>query len=351
MADKKIVFFLGSMNRGGAERVISILSRDYAERGWKTDICALIFNSVEYELASSTVFHDFTGGQGSRISRLPYWLKSIRKFVKQNNPDVIVSFAARINVIVQIACIGLNKKIVISERNDPKYDGRGFITRLCTSLLYPSASAIVFQTERVKSSFNRKIQNKGFVIPNPIEVLTDATCSDENKIVTVGRLNTQKNHKMLLDAFAKVLNKYPEKKLHLYGDGDLKNTLIEQAEALNISQNVVFEGKISNVHEEIKDASFFVLSSDYEGLSNALLEAMMMGLPCISTDCAGSDEYIINEENGLLVPVGDTEAMYEAIMRFIEDSDLRKKCGNNAKKIAERINLTETLKRWHDIIG
>ena len=159
MANKKIVFFLGSMNRGGAERVISILSRDYAEKGWDTDICALIFNSVEYELAPSTNFHDFTGGQGSRILRLPFWLKNIRQYVERSNPDVIVSFAARINVIVQIACIGLKKKIVISERNDPKCDGRGFLTRVCTTLLYPSASAIVFQTERVKSSFNRKIQN------------------------------------------------------------------------------------------------------------------------------------------------------------------------------------------------
>lgn len=311
---KKIAFILGSMGKGGAERVISILSKYYADKEWDTNICVLLSNDLEYTLDKSTKFWDFSGNTESRIKRIPLWLKSIRHFVKDNKIDVVVSFAARINVLVMMACAGLNVRIVVSERNDPQYDGRGFITKALTSILYPKAECVVFQTERVKSFFSKRIQKNSKIIPNPIIVNAYRVNPDRNKIVTVGSLKEQKNQQLLIDAMSDVLLDHPTAKLTIYGEGPLRGSLEKQIAELCIEKSVLLPGQKNDIHEEIKNALFFVLSSDYEGLSNALLEAMMMGIPCISTDCAGSDEYIENQINGLLVPVKNKAALVELVV-------------------------------------
>ena len=152
---KKITFILGSRGRGGAERVISILSDYYAKKGYQTDIIVLLKNEVGYKLDESTRVIDFSGGITSRLKRLPFWIKSIKKYVKENKPDVIVSFAARINVIVLHACKKLKTKIIVSERNDPRLDGRSKLVEFMTNRLYPKADKVVFQTERAKSYFKK----------------------------------------------------------------------------------------------------------------------------------------------------------------------------------------------------
>ena len=348
--NKRVAFFLGTMGTGGAERVISIISNEYAKRGWDSDICVLLKNEVAYELHTSTRVIDYTGVGQSRIKRAPYWLKCIRQYVKKNNPDVIVSFAARINVLVMLACIGLKTKIVVSERNDPKSDGRGVPTRILTRLLYPHASCVVFQTERVRSYFGSRIQGNSRVIPNPIDISILAHDTDPTKIVTVGSLKEQKNHKMLIQAFGMLHESHPEMKLYIYGEGYYRPQTEAEIQKLELSKFVLLMGDSQRVHEDISDACFFVLSSDYEGLSNALLEAMCMGLPCISTDCAGSDEYIDDGENGLLTPVGDVVSFQKAMLRFIEDDQLREKCGKNAKKVKDRVGIESALNQWEEVI-
>ena len=348
---KKISFVLGSMGRGGAERVISILSNEFANEGWITQICLLLFNRVDYELDKSTKIFDFTGGMSSRLKRLPYWLRTIRHYVKKEKPDVIVSFAARINVLVLLATLGLRVKVIVSERNDPKHDGRGFITRLMVRLLYPFANRIIFQTKRSLQYFSKNILKKGEVIPNPISVSCYASNQKKKKIVTVGRLTKQKNQSLLIRAFANIQKDFPDYELYIYGDGEQKENLIALSESLNIGNKVHFEGNILNVHEKIADAELFVLSSDYEGLSNALLEALMMGIPCISTDCAGADEFINNDENGLLVQVGNECDLYNTMKKVLSDDLLRIKLAKNAKINSTSFEKDYVLKQWMNVIG
>lgn len=350
MKKKKIAFLLGSMGRGGAERVISILSKEYAACGWDTDIALLLSNTVDYVLDDTTRILDFSGSTTSRILRAPMWINRIRSYVKNEKPDVIVAFTARINVMTLLACLGLKTKIVISERNDPRHDGRGSITNMLTKLLYPSADAIVFQTNRAKVYFNEKIQKKSRIIPNPIMVSADALEDTKKKVVSVGRLASQKNQTMLIEAFSEVVKKHPDYTLYIYGEGNLRQTLTDRIEALNLSDKVFLPGNILNLHEKIADAEIFALPSDYEGLSNALLEAMTMGLPCVSTNCAGADEYIENEKNGLLVPVGDTKAMEQALLYMIENPQKRVLMGNEAKKASLNFSSENILKVWHSVI-
>ena len=350
MKKKRIAFLLGSMGRGGAERVISILSKEYAACGWDTDIALLLSNTVDYILDDTTRILDFSGSTSGRLMRAPMWLKSIRSYVKKEKPDVVVAFTARINVMTLLACMGLKTKTVISERNDPRHDGRGFVTKLLTKLLYPSADAIVFQTNRAKVYFNEKIQKKSEIIPNPIMVNAEAIKETEKKIVSVGRLASQKNQLMLIEAFYEVAKKHPDYTLYIYGEGNLRQKLTERIEELNLSGKVFLPGNILNLHEKIADAQVFALPSDYEGLSNALLEAMTMGLPCVSTSCAGADEYIENEKNGLLVPVGDTKAMEKALLYMIENPQKRVMMGCEAKKASQSFSSENILKVWHSVI-
>ena len=347
---KKISFFIGTMRRGGAERVISKLANFYSNKGWNVDIILLLSNEVNYVLNSNIRIIPMCSKDKSRMKQVPIWVKNIRNYIKSSNPEFIVSFVARINIIVLFACIGLKKKIIISERNDPSADGRSFLVKLATYILYPLSDTIVFQTEYAKLMFPRSIQNKGKIIYNPIEVNINRCESKQKKIVAVGRLESQKNHEMLINSFIQVHNRYPEYSLYIYGEGILMNSLKNQINRLNLEEAIFLPGNISDVHNKIFDSEIFVLSSNYEGLSNALLEAMMMGLPCISTECAGSTEIIRNEENGILVPIGDKQKLSEAMIKLIENKKLAEEIGKKAKETSKLFESNLVLKQWENVI-
>lgn len=347
---KRIAFILGGMGRGGAERVISILSNHYIQNGWEVDILMLLNNRVEYELHSNITLIDLSNEKKSRLRMLPYWLKSIRSYIKKTKPTVLVSFAARISIICLFAKMFIKVPIIISERNDPKADTRGRFAKMLIPLLYTKADKIIFQTEYAKSCFNIKIQALGVIIYNPVNIMCFAQEEKQNKIVNIGRLDPQKNQKLLISAFKGVLEQYPDYKLEIYGSGILKGELIRYIGELNINNNVSLEGNVLDLHERIKDAKIMVLSSDFEGLSNALLEAMMMGLPCISTTCAGATEIINDGNNGLLVPVGDKESMTKAMLKLIENKELALSLGNEAKNVAKLVSQENVIGKWDDVI-
>lgn len=346
----KITFVIGGMSRGGAERVISILANHYAELGWKVDIVMLLSNKVGYELDDKIRLIDMTRKRQNKIAGAPHWVLSFRKYVKESDPDIIVSFVARINVVVLLATLGANKKIVISERNDPSMDGRSRFLDFMTKILYKKARKIIFQTKRAASHFTGEILKNSVIIPNPISVKCYAQENTKHKIVSVGRLAPQKNHKMLIDAFAEVSKKHPEYQLWIYGEGTSRSELETKIKEFKLEDKVFLPGNIPDIHQRISNAEMFVLSSDYEGLSNALLEAMMMGIPCISTTCAGSDEYIKDSRNGLLVPIGDTGKMETAIERLIENDDFRHSIGEAGRQSVEQCDSQIVMKKWCETI-
>lgn len=347
---KRIVFIIGSMRRGGAERVISILANNYAERGYGVDILTLLDDSNDYVLNSNIIVKPIFNKNQSRIKQSLTWILTIRKYVRKNKPDTIVSFIARINIITLLACLGLNKKVIVSERNDPRADGRSIIVKMATWLLYPIASCVVFQTKWAQFCFSKKIQSKSMIIPNPINVVSKVSSKKEKKIIAVGRLFEQKNHEMLIRAFKKVHEDYPDYKLYIYGEGELREKLTLQIQQLKLVETVFMPGNVLKIHEKMADAEIFVLSSNYEGLSNALLEAMTIGLPCISTDCAGSNEIIINGENGILIPIGSEKELIKSIKLLISNQNLRCKLSLASIKTAKSFNADIVNSKWQDII-
>lgn len=347
--NKRILFVLGSMKRCGAERVVSILAEQFSKEGNHVNIALLLCNEIDYQLDKAIVVNDLTT-RCSRVKSIPIWLLKIRKLIKELNPDILISFVARINILTQIACIGLKKDIVVSERNDPYCDGRGIITKVATKILYPRSKIVVFQTKRSQNYFGKRIRKNSVIILNPVDVQVQAQNIHSKKIVNVGRLSKQKNQKLLLEAFSDIVGRYPEYSLWIYGEGELRKELQKKVDLLGIHDRVFFPGNVRDIHERISDAEIFILCSDYEGLSNALMEALMMGLPCISTNCAGSDEVIENEVNGLLVPVGDREALCAAMDRLISDEELRCKIAENAKRMSEKFRMENIINDWLDVI-
>lgn len=346
--NRRLLIVMGSMSRGGAERVISHISEYFVQKGWQVKIALLLSNRVDYELAEGVEIVDLTGNTLSRWKRLPGWLKGLRRLGKEFHPDTVLSFVARINVITYIALWGLGLKLVVSERNDPFSDGRPKYVDILTAIQYPKVHAVVYQTRRSLNYF--KNPGRAEIIPNPVAVKCTADEPKTGRIVSVGRLTKQKNQTMLIRAFAKVKKEFPEAELTVYGEGELRESLTELAESLGVGDAVHLPGNILDLHEQIKDASVFALSSDYEGLSNALLEAMMMGLPVVSTDCAGSDEYIENGKNGLLTPVGDEDAMAEAIKTMLRDPSAARKMGEEGAKTAQPLQKDIIMEKWYEVL-
>lgn len=347
---KKIAFVTGAMGRGGAERVISVLANYYAGIGYEVRILMLLHKQVEYELDSRVQVIDLSNERVNATLDMPRMIAAVRKFVKEEKPAAVVAFMAQICLVTGIACKGLKTRLILSERIDPAAVKRGRLYEKVLFTLYANADAVVLQTKRARDYFPEKVRKNSQIIPNPIAVKCVAESPKKRRIVTAGRLNPQKNQAMLIRAFASIYQKHPEYTLDIYGEGALRENLQQQIDDLGLKDAVTLRGNSPNIHEQIADAEIFVLPSDFEGLSNALLEAMMMGLPCIATNCAGCDEVIRNGENGLLIPVGDQRALEKALEQMIADPVFAVRLGDTAKADSVQFAVNEVIEKWREAI-
>ena len=347
----KIMFCLGSMTKGGAERVIANLSNELIK---KYDISIVVTppDKPMYKLNNKIEYYtlDTTHKKNNVLYRTYKRIKRLRIIIKKTNPDIIVSLLPEPTFRLMIAKIGLHKKTIISVRNDPNVEYNNIFKKMLVKLLYTKADGFIFQTPDAQKWFSKKIQKKSVVIPNPIN--EDFICKPyegerDKTIVNVGRLAAQKNQKLLIDAFYEVNKKYKDYKLKIYGSGELKEELQNQINLLKLNKNVFLMGDVDNIKDEIYKASMFVLSSDYEGMPNALMEAMALGLPCISTDCPiGGPNYLINNhENGILVSVNNKEELVLAILKIIRNKDfsqhLAKKSHDSSMRYCPNIIINE----------
>ena len=346
---KEIIFVTGSLRRGGAERVISILSNELVERGWKVHICTMLFSAIGYELDPRIDVIDLSREKNNQVLDTPRMIIELRRTIRRIKPDAVISFMVTISIVTWLATRGQQVRFIPSERNDPAI-GRGKIVQYLSSIAYAASDKIVFQTERAKNFYSEKIRKKGVIIYNPVSVSQERDPDPKHKIVSVGRLEVQKNRQLLIEAFSDVYKIHPEYSLHIYGEGSQEKELIALIEKLGLTEKVILHGNVSDVHKQIADAEFFVLSSDYEGLSNALIEAMMMGLPCISTDCAGASDVIEDGVDGIIVPIRDRNKMAEAMDKLIGDSALRKGYSEKAIVQTKKFSVDVIVDKWQEII-
>ena len=341
----KILFHLNSMGRGGAERVVSILSKSFADRGDEVVVATQWYSENEYELGEkvrriSVGLTEEDEKQG-RLKRAWIRLWRLRNCIKKESPDLVISFCNKANFRSAFSLIGMKIPLLVSVRNDPKKDYAPY--KLPTWLMEKKAAGCVFQTPDAQQFFSRKLQEKSRIIFNPLSEkylekdAKEETCIRKPEIVTVGRISCQKNQLLLFQAFADIEKAYPDYVLKIYGDVQ-DETIYEELQQFikekRLDKKVFFMGTSDSLKEEIKDAALFVLPSDYEGMPNALIEAMVMGIPSVATDCpcGGSAMLMENKVSGMLVPVGDKEALKEA------------------KKIVEKVHPQVVSREWGDYI-
>jgi glycosyltransferase involved in cell wall biosynthesis len=361
---RKILFHINSLGKGGAERVVSVLSDYFANDGYEVVIATLWQDKQEYPLPEKVrrIHVGLSKSQETkgRLYKNLARFTNLRNAIKNEKPDIVISFCASANFRCALSMAGMDIPLLVSVRNDPKRDYIPYKRK--TDMMMKKASGCVFQTDGAKECFSPYFQEKSRVIFNPIDArfIDAAKDNKENitrskRIVTVGRITQQKNQMLLVKAFEKIHNKFPEYVLEIYGesnDGKIKEEIIDFCKSTNIYNSVKFMGVSSTIYKDIKDAALFVLSSDYEGMPNALAEAMALGLPVIATDCPcyGAAALIEQEKSGMLVPVGDVDALAAAMERLLNDGEFAKKLGNKAENIVEILNPDKIYLEWKQYV-
>lgn len=351
----KILFYINQIYEGGAERVITQLASSFAEAGDEAILVTSFKHEGEYSLSDKVVRLSLEKQQlqQSRIKRNVSRISKLRKIVKAQKPDVVLSFMQEPNFRMLVATFGLSCKKVVSVRNDPAREYSGKVGRLVGKVLMPLlADGCVFQTHQAMDWFPKRLQRKSDVIPNAVNpVFFNTKKSSANAYwVAVGRLAEQKNYPMMIRAFAEVIKEYPDEQLRIYGEGPMRNELQHMIESFGMSNNIALQGQSSNIPSVLADAKGFLMTSDYEGMPNALMEAMAVGLPCVATDCpcGGSAELIDDQVGGVLVTVGDHEDMAAKIIMLLESPALQ--IGAKARARMEGIRPDLVFEAWRQYI-
>ncbi len=354
--NRRIVFYIAGLQRGGAERVISNLANYFHGIGYQVTFFTDCILEKEYALAEGIervcVGYEPTG---KRLADMIRRITVIREAYLRVKPDVVVSFIGKTNIRAILAAMGTGIPVVVSVRNDPDREYYSKILKILAKVLFSKASGVVFQTTQARAWFGKGVQKKSTVLVNPLtESVIRPRYEGEraNEIVMASRVEKVKNHRMMLEAFAQVSPEFPETILKIYGDGSQKEKLQQYVRELGLEGQVMFLGDQDDIPDQIEKSRLFVLSSDVEGMPNALMEAMALGIAVIATDCpcGGPRTLIQDGENGLLVPVGDVAALAAALRKVLSDRALEEKLGRNAWKLSKQYAPEKVNRAWKDYL-
>ena len=372
------MFHINSLGKGGAERVVSLLANEFAKNEIEVVIATEWYSEEEYELNVRVrrihVGLSESDENASRIAKQWIRIRNLRRVIVEEQPNVVLSFCVKANYRAMMATVGTGVPVIVSVRNDPKIDYVGKSNNIMNKLFLNRAAGCVFQTQEAKEFFDDVLQQKSIIICNPVneKYLHAERKNAKKKIVCVGRLVAQKNQMLLVNAFENILQKYEDYELYLYGDGsddECKEELLQYVSNKTIqvkskSQNektdkhvelkdkIHFMGMSSTLEKDMADAAMFVLPSNYEGMPNALMEAMALGLPVISTDCpcGGSRYWIEPGITGQLVPVKNVKSMTQAMEYYILNPEEAEKMGQKARQRLQKATLDKVYEQWKGYI-
>lgn len=352
----KVTFFIGSLYGGGAERVTCNLASYLVQKGHQAEILTMSETKESYELDERVCTKSLLplANRKNKIWNTIVRFPRLWKYMRISDSDVYVVMLPKTTILF-LAFRWLTKaKVIAAERVDPA----AYNHRIGNALkrLAKRTDGFVFQTEDAKAWYGESVKDiKTAVIPNAINpaFIRPPYQGEKRKVIAgAGRLNDQKNFSLLIRAFARIANDFPDYNLVIYGEGNKREELEELVKEMGLKDRVSLPGNIRNIADEMEKNSMFVLSSDFEGMPNALMEAMALGLPCISTDCpCGGPRFLIqNGENGVLVPVGDVEKMSEAMKTLLNDGDYSRVLADGARRIQTLLAPEEIYGRWERFI-
>lgn len=347
----KLFIICGNLRAGGAERVISILANKFVAKG----VCIEL-----YTWYKTDIFYTFD--ERVKIIQIPEESQStsffnqmswFRNSIIETKPDVVLSFLAPFNILTMFSLVGVKIPVLVAERNDPYFVSPKYnwFWKIVRNIAYKMADGVLVQTKVNKSHFPWYIRKKAEIIYNPVTFSSDkigrAFRSEKRKeIVSVTRLEKQKNVPMLIDAFARFRKIHPDYILTIYGEGEERMVLEKKISDMRLNDSVFLPGRKQNVHELIVGAEVFAMASNFEGMSNSLIEAMCLGLPCISTKVSGATDLIEDGKNGLLVDLEDTDEMFKAICEIVDNKEKALEIGKKASAIYDDLNVEVIAEQW-----
>ena len=351
----KLLVMTHNMKGGGCERVIARLLMRFCAEG---DACTLVTECAGdsfYALPKNLTRVSLLSAETMRARDVWKAYTRLRRLVRQIRPDAVLAMPEKVNVWTVLFLLFTGVPVVVSERNDPARHPESRLKRILRTLVYPFAVGFIFQTELAAAYFPAAIQRRGVVLDNPLDTNSmpaPNTGAREKTVLGAGRLNPQKNFPLLIRAFARFAAAHPDWRLILYGEGGEREALTALCQSLLCQSAWSLPGQTDALYEALGTAGMFVLSSDFEGMPNALIEAMAMGAPCVSTDCrAGGPASLVEDgENGLLVPAGDEAALAAAMARIADEPALTRALSKNAVNIRVRLDEAAVCGKWRSYL-
>lgn len=350
-----IAMLIGALTKGGAERVLVNLADYFAEKGYKVTMVTQYRKENEYPLNEKVkrVISDITPQETtkSRLINFKRRFRKLRNIWRGERPDVILSFIGKNNMMAILTSRFLRIPVAVSVRAEPGEEYYNSWMRFMARYLFAWAGGVILQTRQCFDFFPEGVRRKAVILQNPVSSVFFRERYEgerEKTIVAVGRVDENKNHEMIIRAFAQVAKEFPDYKLIIYGEGECRKKLIELVEEKKLSGQILLPGSIDNVADAIYKARIFVLSSNSEGVPNTLIEAMVMGLTVISTNCpcGGPADLIENGKNGLLTPVGDVAGMRDCMRSLLSDAKRADELGIAAAKMAKSYRPENVYDTW-----
>ncbi len=350
----KIALVLHAMDLGGAQRVASTLSLEFAK---EHDVTFITFEDSEsiYPQGGKTVCLNFNfytkGGAIAKVLNILRLSKILRGYFKQEEFDRIFTYMEGANYPAILA----DRNVIASMHCNPLmlYTRREWIF---SRLVYPYAKKMIVVSDDVAEIIKKHLKLKNVIrVYNPVDFSHAEKAAEEpidfngEFIVALGRLTHQKNFKLLIEAFA--LTKTKEQcALLILGEGELREELTQQIRETGLEDQLILMGFDENPFKYIARSHFLVSSSHHEAFPMSLIESLSLGIPVVSTDCpTGPREIIHHEKNGLLTPVGDAQALADAIDRVYFDRDFSKQLRANAKTSVEHLSVENIARQMLEI--
>lgn len=360
----KIFIIISSLSSGGAERVTATLANAWANRGWDVTVTTFASADLDFyplnepvhrialDLAGDSI--NFFQGLRANLCRLV----SLRRVLREKQPDIVLGMMATASVLGSLASIGLSCHVFVSERIHPPRLPIGKIWSFLRRRAYPLTTRVIALTQESAQWLKTHVPGcRVAVIPNPVvfplplvEPVLDPqeiVPKKQRLLLAVGRLAEQKGFDLLIESFVPIAAKHPDWILVILGEGPKRLMLEALITSLELNHRVKLPGRAGNIRDWYHRADFYVMSSLFEGFPNTLVEAMAHGCPAVSFDCdTGPRDIIRHKIDGLLVPIGDTPALTEALDQLIGDIDLRIRYGARAADARERFSLDRILTLW-----
>ena len=344
------MFVTATLGGGGAERVMLNLANYFAEQGHQVVVfCTAPRIKNEYPLNDKiqTIFLETE--KKNKLVKICDKVKKIRTVFKEHEGYTLISFFPDVNMYTVIAAAGLHNKVVLSERNDPARMPTQRYLRTVRNVIYEFCDEIVFQTHDAMKYFSKRIQRKGTVVYNPInDDMPEPFIGEKDKtVIAVGRLSPQKNYYMLIDAFGIFHEKHPEYTLEIYGRGKRQH-FVDYINGKGLQECIKLFEHSNDIYSRVRKCLVYASSSDFEGMSNTMLEAMALGTASVVTDCpvGGAREVMKDHVSGMLVPVGDASAMAKAFEELVTNEELRNAIIHEALYVREELSVAKIAQKW-----